>query len=85
MVVPKEGLYIMSKPTIKQLSTQNEDLKKELDALREHYRTKFHYLEENMNRQQMIKQMLITSEIVTEEQFELLERIVAPLDQEQTK
>ena len=33
-----------------------------------------------INRQQMIKRMLISSGRITNEDFDLLERIVAPLD-----
>ena len=71
----------MSKPTIEQLAIENADLKEELDALNDLHRSKVEHFKEEYKRQQMIKRMLITSEIVTEEQFDLLERIVRPLDQ----
>ena len=70
----------MSKPTIEQLAIQNADLKEEIDALIGQLENKNKHFKEEHKRQGMIRRMLITSEIVTEEQFELLERIVAPLD-----
>ena len=50
MVVPKEGLYIMSKPTIEQLAIENADLKKEIDALIGQLKTKDKHFKEEHKR-----------------------------------
>ena len=71
----------MSKPTIEQLAIQNADLKKEIDALIGQLKTKDKHFKEEHKRQGMIKRMLISSGRITNEDFDLLERIVAPLDQ----
>ena len=78
----------MSKPTIEQLAIENADLKDEnktlttqMDALKHLLGGTNKELEDGKKRQEMIRRMLISSERITAEEFDMLERIVAPLDQ----
>ena len=78
----------MSKPTIEQLAIENADLKDKNGILREQRQASDQLLlsankqaSDDRKRQEMIKRMLISSGRITNEDFDLLERIVAPLDQ----
>ena len=78
----------MSKPTIEKLAIQNADLKEENGILREQRQASDQLLlsankqaSDDRKRHEMIKRMLISSERITAEEFDILERIVAPLGQ----
>ena len=66
---------------IEKLEIENKELIQQNESLKNSNNTLHKYSCDQDKRQEMIRRMLITSEIVTEEQFELLDKIVAPLDQ----
>ena len=69
-MVPKEGLYTMKEKTAKEVEQENNGLREINKELRN-----------KLKRHKRIVSMLKASERVTAEEFDILEQIVAPLDQ----
>ena len=67
--------------TNEELALENKTLTTQMDALNHLLRGANKELEDGKKRQEMIMRMLISSERITAEEFDILERIVAPLNQ----